>query len=143
MCSVPPAPVDEWASIGALFDGFGRLRGGCFRLREAVFELFEDRARIIGRFLKRVKNTISHLNGGLKSGLFAAVLAIREVFGKLIPLAAYAQAPALKGSGFVCIAGDVSLGHVSIVFCGLVRHRYMIPAANTLPYVSVLRNLTR
>lgn len=76
-----------------------------------VFEAFEHGPRVIGRLAQGIKNAVSHFDGCLKRFFLAAVLAVGKIFGKLIPLAADAQSPALEGCGFVCVAGNVTLGH--------------------------------
>ena len=59
--------------------------------------------------LESLKNAIAHFDGSLKRRFLAAILAVGEVLGKLIPLAADAKTPALERSCFVRIAGDITL----------------------------------
>ena len=86
-----------------------RNHGGSFL--QAVFEAFEDGAGVIRGFLEGFKDAVAHVKRRLESSFFAAILAVGEVLGELIPLAADAETPALEGSGFVCVAGDIALSH--------------------------------
>ncbi len=79
-----------------------------------IFELLENSSWIIRGLFERIKNTIAHLNSGLKSCLFAAVLPVGEVFGELIPFSANTESPTLEGCGLVRITGNISLGHILI-----------------------------
>lgn len=83
----------------------------CRHIFHTVFEAFEDGAGIIGRLSQGIKYAVSHFYGCLKCCLFAAVLAVGKIFGKLVPFAADAQSPTLEGCGLVRVAGNVTLGH--------------------------------
>ena len=85
-------------------------RYGCFFFI-AVLKTLKDGARVIRGFAQRIVNSVAHFQSCLESGFLAAVLAVGKIFGELIPLAADAQSPSLEGSGLVCIAGNVTLGH--------------------------------
>ena len=79
-----------------------------------VFEAFEYAARILWCAFQRIEYLVPHLHSCLEGGFLTAILAIREVFGKLVPLAADAESPALKGRGLVCVSGNVALGHIVV-----------------------------
>ena len=77
----------------------------------SVLEAFENSPRVIGGLVQGFEDTVSHLNGGLKGSFFAAVLAIGEVLGELVPFAADTQAPSLEGRRLVGVPSDVALCH--------------------------------
>lgn len=85
--------------------------GLCELVFYTIFKALEHTAGVIGSFAQGVENAVAHLQRSLKSGLLTAVLAVGEILGKLVPLAADAQSPALKGCGLVRIAGDITLCH--------------------------------
>lgn len=78
---------------------------------QSVFETLKDGAGIVRRLLQGIVDAVSHFKGGLEGSLFTSILAVREVFGELIPFAADTQTPALEGCRFVCISGNVALCH--------------------------------
>lgn len=90
---------------------------GGLRFHGGVFELFKNGTGIIRSLLERIKNAVTHFNGCLEGGFFAAVLAVGEIFGELVPLAADTESPALKGCCLVRVACDVSLGHIRGIVC--------------------------
>ena len=113
-----------------LVGGYG-LDGGFFF--DAALEAFKNSPRVFRRALQRVENLISHFHRSIERCLLAAILAVGEILGELVPLAADAQTPPLKGSGLVGVSGYVTLGH--IVVAGLV------PDAPILPHLGTSDNL--
>ena len=101
-CEPTPPPVQKASALHAT------VAGGGYR---TALELLKHSSRIIRRALQCIKNSVAHLESGLESRLLTAVLTVREVFGELIPFAAYTQAPALEGCRFVRISGYISLSH--------------------------------
>ena len=77
-------------SASGLFLQLGRV------FLRAVFESLKDGTRIFRRLSQRIENAVTHLNGCLECSFLTAVLAVREVFGELIPFAADAESPALE-----------------------------------------------
>ena len=109
--------VSVWCIVGLFLCADGN--GLCELVIYTVFEALEHTAGVIGRFAQGVENAVTHLQRSLKSGLLTAVLAVGEILSKLVPLAADAQSPALKGCGLVRIAGDITLCHgiVCLLYC--------------------------
>ena len=92
----------------------GLFVAACFGNRcllHSVFEALENAAWVLGCLFQGVEYAVTHLDGGLEGGLFAAVLTVREVLGELVLFAADTQAPTLEGCRFVRIPSDVALCH--------------------------------
>ena len=79
-----------------------------------IFETLEDAPGIFRSLFQRIKNLVSHFHRCLECCFLAAVLAVREIFGELVPPAADAESPSLERRGFVCISGNVALGHIVV-----------------------------
>lgn len=96
--------------LGCLWgaDGFGCHVGG---FAQAVFELFEDGSGVFGVALQFAEDAVAHFKCCFEGFFLTAVLAVRKVFGELVPATADAQSPALKGGGLVGVSRDVSLCH--------------------------------
>ena len=62
----------------------------------------------------------------LECFFLASVLAVGEVLGELVPLAADAQSPPLERGGLVGVAGNITLGHI-VVAGGLVPDAHILP----------------
>ena len=80
----------------------------------SVLESFEHTSGILRREFQRIENAVTHFYGSLECLLLAAILAVGEVFGELIPLAADAQSPPLERGGLVGVAGNITLGHIVV-----------------------------
>ena len=66
-----------------------------------IFETLEDAPGIFRSLFQRIKNLVSHFHRCLECCFLAAVLAVREIFGELVPPAADAESPSLERRGFV------------------------------------------
>ena len=93
----------------SLFAGRYSLQLGF--LSSSVLEALEHAAWVFGRALQCVENAVAHFHCCLKGGLLTAVLAVGEILGELVPLAADAQSPPLERGGLICVSGNVALGH--------------------------------
>ena len=106
-------PSEEGSWIGG---GWGRLLvcsyGNWYRLFfYTVFEAFKNGTGVIRGLAQGIENAVAHFQRSLECGFLAAVLAVREVFGELIPLAADAQSPSLERGCLIGVAGDIALCH--------------------------------
>ena len=111
-------------------------RYGCFFFI-AVLKTLKDGAWVIRGFAQRIVNPVAHFQSCLERGFLAAVLAVGKIFGELIPLAADAQSPSLEGSGLVCIAGNVTLGHGCDLLFVVVWRGSASHAAKNARYISL------
>ena len=119
------------AGLVFLFERRGGLKL-CLFIRAAL-EALEHAPWVFRCALQRFENPVSHFHRRLEGCFLTAVLAVREVLGELIPLAADAESPPLEGGGLVCVSGNITLGH--IVVAGLV------PDAPILPHLGTRDNL--
>ena len=83
----------------------------------------ENPSRVVRGLPQGIENPVAHFYGCLKSCFFAAVLAVGEVLGELIPLAADTQAPALEGCRLVGVPGYISLCHGLLLLLCVISGR--------------------
>ena len=85
------------AGLVFLFERRGGLKL-CLFIRAAL-EALEHAPWVFRCALQSFENPVSHFHRRLEGCFLTAVLAVREVLGELIPLAADAESPPLEGGG--------------------------------------------
>ena len=100
------------AGLVFLFERRGGLKL-CLFIRAAL-EALEHAPWVFRCALQSFENPVSHFHRRLEGCFLTAVLAVREVLGELIPLAADAQSPPLERGGLVGVAGNITLGHIVV-----------------------------
>jgi hypothetical protein len=77
-----------------------------------ILESLEHAAWVFRCAPQCIENSISHFNRRLEGFFLTAILAVGEILGELVPLAADAESPSLEGCCLVRVSGNITLGHM-------------------------------